>query len=317
MFVQADCNTLFGHPIYEEPIDIFTNPSPFTPEKNEDYVFNLETLRLVLNWIMNGSRFKQGFYLFGPSGAGKTSVVEQVCARMNLALYYECATDGMEMSDLIGNFQLVQGGEMRFIDGQLTQAYRTGGIFLLDEMDRWNVPSKMYSILEGKPLYLPTGECIRCHPNFRLFATGNTSGSGDVTGKYRDTYSQNEAFLQRFDCLRVTYPEAKVEEKILFKFLQSERIPDEIAAEYALKMVKTANLIRGNTTEQGNLGGNEIEIDFGTRTLLSWAENMVAFRGIPTIAPVEFGLERAVLCRASQETAEAVLEIVRSIFSKL
>lgn len=315
MFVQADCNALFGHPIYSDPIDIFAQPSQFTPPVNPDYVFNLETLRLVLNWIINGSRFKQGFYLFGPSGSGKTTVVEQVCARMNLPLFYECATESMEMSDLIGNFQLVSGGEMKFIDGQLTQAYRCGGIFLLDEMDRWNVPAKMYSILEGKPLYLPTGEVVRCHPVFRLFATGNTSGSGDVTGKYRNTYVQNEAFLQRFDCLRVSYPDAKTEEAVIKKFLVSQVFPEDQAVQFAVKMVQVASLIRGNTIEQGSLGGCEIEVDFGTRTILSWAENMVAFHGVPGIRPLHYGLERAVLSRATEETAAAVLQIVDQVFS--
>lgn len=315
MFVQVDCNSLFGHPIYNE-IEILPNPTPLTPAVNPDYVFSRDSLRLVLNWIINGSRFKQGFYIFGPSGAGKTSIVEQVCARMNLSLHYECATDGMEMSDLIGNFQLVSGGEMRFIEGQLTQAYRNGGIFLLDEMDRWNVPSKMYSILEGKPLYLPTGEVILPHPNFRLFATGNTSGGGDVTGKYRDTYTQNEAFLQRFDCLRMSYPKADVEEALVTKYLMSASdLPLEFAAKTAQKMVQVANIIRGNTAEQGEMTGSEIEIDFGTRTILSWSENMIAFHGIKDIKPVIFGLERAVLCRATEETAAAVIQIVDSVFA--
>lgn len=313
--MQVQEQVLFGHQLFGNvEFDIPDVVSPFVPESNPLYQFSKEHLRVVLNWLFNGSMVKRGLYIFGPSGSGKTSIIEEVCARMRKNLHYVCATEDLEMPDLIGQFQLVGNGVMQFVLGPLAIAYRDGDVFLLDEMDRWDVPSKFYGILEGKPITLPTGEMIRCHPDFRLFATGNTNGAGDRSGKYRRTRQQNEALMQRLDALKMNYPAPEDEEKAIKAFLMGISEFDEATClDFSTKMVRVANMVRQlGMTDQ--LTGTEIEIDFGVRTIKSWCENMINFGAVPGVSALVYGLERAVLCRASEETAEAVSQIVKDVF---
>ena len=51
------------------------------PVRKDNYIFDLDTLRPVLAFL--ASPGGDGMYLTGPTGAGKTSLVEQVAARLN------------------------------------------------------------------------------------------------------------------------------------------------------------------------------------------------------------------------------------------
>lgn len=64
-----------------------------------------------------------------------------------------------------------------------------------------------------------------------------------------------------------------------------------------------------------DFSGN-IEIDFSTRTLLSWSENMVNYQSIAKtgISPLYYSLDRAVLSRAQKPTQEAIRQIVKDVF---
>lgn len=316
-FVTKTDQQLFGHPVFGgAAIEIPAIPDCRVPPENSGYVFRLDTLRVVLNFLMNGSRIKQGMYLFGPSGTGKTSVVEQVHARLGIPLLYECAADELTWTDLVGSFQFTQPGVMEYVYGSLALAYKNGWGFLLDELDRWDVPAKFYGVLEGKPLALANGEIIHKHPDFRLYATGNTAGQGDMIGKYRNTRQQNEALMQRFDCLEVQYPDADVEVAAVTTFLADiSDMDDATRKDFAIKMVQVAKLVRGQMVGDGDLSGT-IEIDFSTRTLLSWSENMVNFQGLAKqgVSPLFYGLDRAVLSRAQKPTQEAITQIVKDVF---
>lgn len=318
MNVEKLDTELFGFPVFGgAAIEVPAEPTENVPPVNGGYVFRLDTLRVVLNFVFNGSRIKQGLYLFGPSGTGKTSVVEQVHARLGIPLMYECASDELTWIDLVGSFQFTQPGVMEYVYGNLALAYKHGYGFLLDEMDRWDVPAKFYGILEGKPLTLANGEVIQKHPDFRLYTTGNTAGGGDRVGKYRGARQQNEALLQRFDCLEVGFPEASTEVAVVKTFLGeiAEGMDAAAAESLATKMVQVASLVRGQMVGDDDLSGT-IEIDFSTRTLLSWSENMVNYQGLAKlgIPPLLYGLERAVLSRAQKPTQEAITQIVKDVF---
>ena len=91
--------------------------------------------------------------------------------------------------------------------GPLSVAARDGHLLILNESDLMD-PSELAGlndILEGQPLVIAEngGEVIPPHAKFRVFATGNTAGSGDRSGLYQGTLRQNLAFMDRFRVIRV------------------------------------------------------------------------------------------------------------------
>jgi cobaltochelatase CobS len=149
-----------------------------------------------------------GLLLTGPTGAGKTSLVLQVAARLNWPVQEVTCHGRLELSDLIGQFVLK--AETRFVHGPLAVAAREGHLLVLNELDVMDAAelAGLNDIVEGAPLVIAAngGEVIRPHPKFRLIATGNSTGSGDPSGLYQGVLRQNLAFLDRFRVVRSPTP---------------------------------------------------------------------------------------------------------------
>jgi nitric oxide reductase NorQ protein len=71
--------------------------------------------------------------LKGPTGCGKTRLVEFIADRVGVPLFTVSCHEDMTASDLLGRYVLV-GGETKWVDGPLTRAVREGGICYLDEI---------------------------------------------------------------------------------------------------------------------------------------------------------------------------------------
>jgi len=71
--------------------------------------------------------------LKGPTGCGKTRLVEHMANRFGVPLFTVCCHEDMTSSDLLGRFVL-RDSHTDWVDGPLTQAVRQGGICYLDEV---------------------------------------------------------------------------------------------------------------------------------------------------------------------------------------
>lgn len=71
--------------------------------------------------------------LKGPTGCGKTRLVEYMAYRLSVPLFTVSCHEDITASDLVGRYVL-QGGETLWVDGPLTVAARQGGICYLDEI---------------------------------------------------------------------------------------------------------------------------------------------------------------------------------------
>ena len=71
--------------------------------------------------------------LKGPTGCGKTRLVEAMAYDLQRPLITVACHDDLTTADLVGRF-LLQGGETQWVDGPLTRAVREGAICYLDEI---------------------------------------------------------------------------------------------------------------------------------------------------------------------------------------
>jgi nitric oxide reductase NorQ protein len=71
--------------------------------------------------------------LKGPTGCGKTRLVEHMAKRLDLPFYTISCHEDTTTADLVGR-HLLTGGHTEWLDGPLTRAVREGGICYLDEV---------------------------------------------------------------------------------------------------------------------------------------------------------------------------------------
>lgn len=274
----------------------------------KDYVFRREPLRDVLAFLGNAEG--DALYVTGPTGSGKTSLIMQVAARLNWPVHAVTCHGRMELTDLIGQFTLVEG-TMSFVHGPLAQALKEGHILILNETDLMD-PSELAGLndcLEGQPLVIPQngGEVIVPHPRFRLVATGNSAGSGDQSGLYQGVLRQNLAWMDRFRLIEIGYPEKELEMDLL------ERLVPAIPSPIREKMIRVAQEIR--TLFMGGIDGSGmLSVTLSTRGLIRWANLTVAFKGAPNA--LEYALDRALTLRAEPVQRTAIHRIAADVFGE-
>lgn len=138
-------------------------------------------------------------FISGLSGNGKTTMVEQVAAKLKREVFRVNISIETDEDALIGSQTLVDGNVV-YREGPALMAMRRGAILLLDEIDRGsNKLICLQAILEGKPYFNKrTGEMIYPKPGFTVIATANTKGSGSEDGRFAAAQILDEAFLERF-----------------------------------------------------------------------------------------------------------------------
>lgn len=161
--------------------------------------------------------------LVGPTGAGKTSLVAELAAMLNMPMVRIQCDGSTSYGKLFGKEKVGRDpatGEkgMYFKRGIIPTAGVTGAFIVIDEADALNpdVRISLHECLEKDALgrrkcTLEVGddiaEVVWFHPATRFFLTGNNLGS-DSDGLYGGTDgAPNLAFLDRCVRIPITYPD--------------------------------------------------------------------------------------------------------------
>jgi cobaltochelatase CobS len=135
--------------------------------------------------------------LVGPAGTGKTTAARKAAEALGLG--FSCLSVGPQTSksDLLGFVDA--GGTYR--ESLFVQAYRDGGVFLLDEIDAGNagVLTVLNAALAGDVMATPIGMVARS-PRFLTVAGANTYGQG-ASRQYVGRNQLDAATLDRFAVL--------------------------------------------------------------------------------------------------------------------
>lgn len=226
----------------------YTNTQSLIPVKDPNFV-PFGNYNDVENIIKSGIFYPA--YISGPTGNGKSTMVEQICAKHKKPLIRINLNMMTDEDHLIGS-KTLEDGNVQIVEGPVLIAMRNGTTLLLDEIDAGSANTLLclQPILEGKPYYFKLkNEMIVPAPGFNVFATANTKGKGSDDGRYIGTNVLNEAFLERFAVtFEQEYPNAKIELKIIKNLMVAYNCADE---EFAETLVKWADSIRKTFDDGG------------------------------------------------------------------
>ncbi len=228
----------------------------------------------------------------GPTGCGKTRLVEHMAQRLGRPLVTVACHDDLSAADLVGR-HLLGDGATHWHDGPLARAVRQGAICYLDEVveARKDTTVVLHPLADDRRA-LPierTGETLLAPPEFMLVVSYNPGYQNALKNLKPST-------RQRFVALTLGYPEPALERRIV----RTEGGVDEALA---ARLVQLADALR-------RLTDHDLEETVSTRALVMAARLMAA-----GLAPHE-------ACRAAivdaltddADTAAALGEIVTAVF---
>lgn len=255
-------------------VPAFSERTEHVPAIDEAYRFDRDvTLAILAGFSQNRRVLVQGYH-----GTGKSTHIEQVAARLNWPCVRVNLDGHISRLDLVGRDAIVlKDGQQvtEFQEGILPWALQRPVALIFDEFDagRPDVMFVIQRILErdGKFTLLDQNRVITPHASFRLFATANTIGLGNLNGLYHGTQVLNQAQVDRWNIVsKLNYLAPKAESGIV-----NARVPamSERAGGEALvdSMVALAKL-----TRDGFVAG-DVSTVMSPRTVITWAENITIF----------------------------------------
>lgn len=230
--------------------------------------------------------------LKGPTGCGKTRLVEHMAARLQRPLITVSGHDDLGAADLTGR-HLIAGGDTRWCDGPLTRAVREGAIFYLDEVveARKDITVVLHPLADDRRV-LPlerTGELLQAAPGFMLVISYNPGYQNLLKGLKPST-------RQRFVAVSLGYPGPALERRIVAE-------EGGCSTEAAAQLVALAQALR-------RLTDHDLEETASTRLLVMAAR--LHARGLPLArachaAILESLTDDAATLQALKEVQGAVL----------
>ena len=254
----------------------FKEKTAWVPEIDEGYIFDKDTTLSILAGFNHNRRVMiQGFH-----GTGKSTHIEQVAARLNWPCVRINLDSHISRIDLLGKdaIKLKDGKQItEFQEGLLPWSIQNPVALVFDEYDAGR-PDVMFVIqrileVEGKLTLLDQNKVIKPHASFRLFATTNTVGLGDMTGLYHGTQQINQGQMDRWHILStLNYLDVNQELKVVLSKVSEFKSSKN--QEIVKNMIKLANLTRNG------FANGDISILMSPRTVISWAQNYKIFKDV-------------------------------------
>lgn len=150
--------------------------------------------------------------LKGPTGCGKTRLVEHIAAAAGVPLYTVSCHGNLTASDLLGHYVFADGSTT-WVDGPLTRAAREGGVCYLDEVveARHDATSVFHSLADHRrelniePL---GGTRLKAADGFLLVVSYNP-------GRHSILNELNSSTRQRMVSIELGFPAPEVEVRIV------------------------------------------------------------------------------------------------------
>ena len=254
-------------------VPAFAERDEHVPDVDANYRFNpAVTLALLAGFSRDRRVMVQGLH-----GTGKSTHIEQVAARLNWPCVRVNLDGHVSRLDLVGKDAVVlRDGQQvtEFQEGIVPWSLQRPMALIFDEYDagRPDVMFVIQRILErdGQLTLLDQNRVLRPNPYFRLFATANTVGQGNLSGLYHGAQRLNHAQIDRWNIVVALNYLAREEEVAIV----TARVPayaDTAGQEMINSMVAVAEL-----TRQGFRVG-DLSTLMSPRTVITWAENVEIF----------------------------------------
>ncbi len=260
-------------------VPAFSERDDHVPEIDEAYRFNPDvTLAILAGFTRDRRVMVQGLH-----GTGKSTHIEQVAARLNWPCVRVNLDGHISRLDLVGKDTIVVRDGLQvteFQEGIVPWALQRPVAMIFDEYDagRPDVMFVIQRILErdGKFTLLDQNRVIRPHPYFRLFATSNTVGLGNLSGMYHGTQVLNHAQIDRWNIV-ATLNYLPHDEEVAIVLARVPAKNYDKGRKLIAQMVQLADL-----TRKGFAAG-DLSTLMSPRTVITWAENCEIFRN-PALA---------------------------------
>ena len=266
--VRVSAREVFG---IDSPLMVpaFSAADEQVPAVDPAYRFDPDTTLAILAGFTHNRRvLVQGLH-----GTGKSTHIEQIAARLNWPCLRINLDGHISRLDLVGRDAIVlrEGHQVtEFQEGVLPWALRRPMALVLDEYDAGR-PEVMFVIQrllekDGRFTLMEQNRVIQPHPAFRLFATANTLGFGNLNGLYHGTQRLNHAQIDRWNIVAG------------LDYLPPEREAGVVRAQVpeAEEANVTAMVALAGLTRAGFANG-DLSTLMSPRTVISWAENLALF----------------------------------------
>ena len=254
-------------------VPAFVERDEHVPEIDDVYRFDHDvTLAILAGFAHNRRVMVQGMH-----GTGKSTHIEQIAARLNWPCVRVNLDGHISRLDLVGKDAIVlrDGVQItQFQEGIVPWALQRPVALIFDEYDAGR-PDVMFVIQrilerEGSFTLLDQNRVIQPHPKFRLFATSNTIGLGNLNGLYHGTQMLNHAQMDRWNIVAaLNYLSPQDERDIVLA-----RVP-ELDNERGHRLVEAMVSVAALTRKGFEAG--DLSTLMSPRTVITWAENTQIF----------------------------------------
>lgn len=184
------------------------------PDYNEKYHLQSRYTKAIVECI----KHRKDVLCYGPAGTGKTSGIKQIAGELGIpVVQYTCGED-TTLWDLFGSDELVRDGDAtvthfrsKAVAIACEEAKKVKGdrmtkcILILDELDTCTpgLISHLNQLICEHEIEFEGKLFDASH--VMIYATANTAGTGDGTGRYSGTRCINAALRDRFMPVRLGY----------------------------------------------------------------------------------------------------------------